>query len=87
MTEQTQEEKPIDDITRASLIVSQLKAENDRKEKLIEEEKKLQSQAILSGRSQASAPQSPKTPEEIKKEGAIEFFKGSQIEKALIKHG
>jgi hypothetical protein len=48
----------------------------------------LMSRQILSGKSEAGTVQPPaQTPEEKRKAESINYFKGSAIEKALVRHG
>ncbi len=57
-----------------------LKEENDRREKIMAKQ-------ALGGSSNAGQADPQVTEEQKKKEGAMNFFKGTQIEKAIEKHG
>jgi len=101
MEEQKQEEKKteevvvettdkIDVIEEARKIRDELKAGMAEKEKLLEREEKLlaKQEAIraLGGGSIVGQPR-VKSEEEEKKERAKQFWKGTQIEQAIEKHG
>ena len=54
---------------------------------LLARQEKLYAESQLAGRGFAGQPGKAETAEQIKKDGAIEFFKGSEIEKAIRKYG
>ena len=58
--------------------------------KITEERKRIEkatAEMLVNGRSYAGQEAPKLSEEQKKKEGAIEFFKGSEIEKAIRKHG
>lgn len=55
-----------DQFEKAAKVVADLKAENDRKEKMIEEIKKIETRQMMSGRAQAGQP--PQEPQLSKEE-------------------
>ena len=73
-------------LDRTEKVVAELKAQNDRKEALIKEEQRIRANALLGGRTDAGQMQPQRTESDIKKDGALEFFKGSEIERAIRKH-
>lgn len=67
-------------ISESSKAIAQLKAENDRREKLLREEQELENRRILGGNSRAGTAKVQTDPEEEKKQRARQFWKGSAIE-------
>lgn len=65
---------------RAEAAVKELKKENDRREKLMAEN-------MLGGQTDGGAPEKTISEDDKKKKGALDFFKGTQIEKAIQKYG
>jgi len=73
-------------IKSASEDLNKLKEINDEIEQELLRKEELRARTKFLGEAEAgNTPQ--KTEEEIKKEGAKEFFKGSEIEKAIERHG
>lgn len=81
---ETEEESPID---KANKAAERLEKANAEQAKLLAKQEKILSEMKLQGRSFAGSQTKEQTQEEKIKEGALEFFKGSEIEKALKKHG
>jgi len=79
-----EEVSPIEEAKKVMEENKKLLAEMQTERKRIE---KATAEMLVNGRSYAGDAQKKKTEEELKKEGALEFFKGSEIEKALIKYG
>lgn len=96
---ESKEDKPVETTeTRTERIESQyekVRAENDRTEKLAKELREikngleqLRTEKILSGTTQAGQAVAPqKTEAEIKKEKALEFWKGSTIADSIKRNG
>jgi hypothetical protein len=74
-------------IEEAFSAAKELRRENDRLQENIARMERLGTYAILGGRAEAGINQLEKTPEQIKKEKAAEFFKGTSIAEAIKKHG
>lgn len=68
-------------------LVDAMKKENKLKKELLDREEKLLSDKMLSGRSELTEKEKSKSAEELKKDKAAEFFKGSAIEDAINKYG
>lgn len=64
-----------------------LKEENDLYEKEIARKEQLDARSKAGGGTVGNQPQIQETPEQLKKKGAMEFFKDTAIEKAIQKHG
>lgn len=76
----------IDEATLVRIEREKLKAENDALEAEKLRGERLRAESMMAGKT-LMTPQQNKSPEEIKKEGAKEFFKGTSIEKAISKYG
>jgi len=74
-------------VEEAKKIRDEIKAENDRRELILKQEQQLQAEKMLSSSAGQPIPQTQITEAEQKKKGAMEFWKGSEIEKAIQKHG
>jgi hypothetical protein len=74
-------------IDEAKEVAERIEKANERQAELLRQQEDLQARRMLGGRADAGQMQKQKSDEEIKKEGAAEFFKGSQIEKAIKKYG
>jgi len=86
--EEKKEEKPKNSLLdETKEAIEELKKEREEISKIRDELIQLRADQLLSGRSEAGSIPQEKTEEEIKKEGAKEFWKGSEIEKALERHG
>ncbi len=82
MVEETENLSIVDE---AKKIRDEIKAENDRRENILKEEKKLRAENML-GSSAGQPTTNPQlTEEEQKKQAAKEFWKGTAIEDALNK--
>jgi len=89
-TEEAKTEAP-----EAQTLVEKAEAAAARIEKAVNEHRALiekdsaeRAKALLGGRAPIAAQASPKTPEQEKKDKAMEFWKGTDIiEKAIAKHG
>jgi hypothetical protein len=85
--EQKQENVNVETNVSVEDLISQAKT---AKEELAQERSKIEqlmARQMLSGKSFSGQTVMEKSPEETKKEQAIEFFKGTEIEKAIRKHG
>lgn len=98
MEEQKQEEKKeeeakleINVMEEAKKVTEEMKRQNEIKAKLIEREEKVvarqETLRALGGGSQTGQQPEKISEEEAKKKGAMEFWKGTQIEQAIEKHG
>ena len=77
----------IDLISKANESAKKLNEENNRFETLLKKQEKLLAEAKLQGRSMAGESSPGKSEEMKKKEDAMEFFKGTDISKAIERHG
>ena len=91
MEEKTKQDKPLE--KQPVSILEEVRKEKAELEALRDEIKEerakieeLRTDEILSGKSNSS-PDEQLTPEEKKKKGAMDFFKGSGIEKSIAKYG
>lgn len=82
--DQEQVANPVD---RAEAAVKAMEAANKKTEELLDRQEKARSDDILAGRATNGDTEPAKTEAEEKKAKAKEFFKGTQIEKAIEKHG
>jgi hypothetical protein len=73
-------------IDQAKKLRDEIRAENERREVLLKQEQEFHAVQMLSGTASAGNEPAPKTPEELKKAGALEFWKGSEIENAIRKY-
>jgi hypothetical protein len=78
------EESPVD---KANEAADRLEKANKEAAKIAAKQEKILSEIKLQGKSFAGSNPNQKTEEEIKKEKTKEFWKGSEIEKAIEKHG
>jgi hypothetical protein len=62
-------------IDEAKKVRDELKFENDRREKLLAEEQKLQSERMLAGKSQLDAPVTPEDPAKKMADDIVNAFK------------
>jgi len=85
--EVAQQPQALNLIEQAKAIRDEIRAENDRRETLLKQEQEMHAVQMLSGHASAGQQATEKTPEQIKKENAQAFFKGSMIEKAIEKYG
>lgn len=74
-------------VDEARKLRDEIKAENDRREALLKEEQKLHAERLLSGTSGSSFQKVEITEEQKKKTGAMDFWKGTGIDKAIEKYG
>jgi hypothetical protein len=86
-TEKKEKEQPVSEIDRANLAAERLKSANKERARLLAIEEKLLIERKLSGTSEAGTEAKPVSEEELKKQKTKEFWKGSEIEKAIEKHG
>jgi len=80
-------EKKQTNLEKAEELAARIEEANKKTEELLERQEKLSAERMLGGRTEAGSAPSEKTEAELKKEGAKEFWKGSEIEKAIEKHG
>lgn len=76
-----------DKIDEAKQIAERIENANKETLALVERLEKLKVQEILGGQSEAGHIPATISEAEVKKKGASEFFKGSEIERAIKKHG
>jgi hypothetical protein len=74
-------------VEEAKKIRDEIKAENDRREKILSDEQKLHAERLLTGTAGAPSNQTILTEEDIKKKEALEFWKGTTIAEAIAKNG
>lgn len=84
--EQQEQQKP-NMIMDAHSAAEKLKEQNDRMEANIKQLQELRSEQILSGTANAGQTTQSKTEEQKQKESAMEFWKGTGIDKAIEKNG
>lgn len=82
----TDEASGLSIVQEAQKVRDEIRAENDRRERILAEEQKLRAEQMLSG-SGAIIPKTLVSEEDLKKQSAIEMFKGTGIEEAIKKHG
>jgi len=71
-------------VDEAAKLRDEIRAENDRHERLLKEQQKLEAERMLSSSAgQATSPQL--TEEQFKKQEAMKFWKGTAIEEAINK--
>jgi len=87
MEEETKEQTTSNLVLEAQNAAQRLEEANAKKEELIKREEELEARRIIGGKSEGGTESPRKTDEELKKEAAIEFFKGTGIDKAIEKHG
>lgn len=80
-------EKPLSIIDEAKKVRDEIKAENDRREEILKNEQKLKSEELLAGNSGGNVETETKTEDQIKKEGAMKYWEGTGIDKAIERHG
>jgi len=85
--EEKQKEKPLDKVERAEQAVKRMAEFEQRIEEKIAKLENLKSEAILGGTTEAGQKATELSEDQKKKEGAKDFFKGTEIEKAIAKHG
>lgn len=73
-------------VEEAKKIRDEIKAENDRRERILLEEQKLQAEKMLGSSAGQSIPAVQMTADEIKKKEAIDFWKGTGIDEAINKY-
>jgi hypothetical protein len=86
MTINTQEnnpDQPLSIVDEAKRLRDEMKAENDRREKLLADEQKMQAERLLTGTAGSNIPQKMVTEEDMKKSEALNFWKGTAIEDAI----
>lgn len=79
-------EKPLSIVDEAKKVRDEIKAENDRREEILKEEQKIASNNLLGGTSGGHV-ETQINEEEVKKNKAMQFWKGTGIDKAIEKHG
>ncbi len=83
MTEEKQPELEKSLYEKTLDSVSQLKEQNDRMEALISKQETMRAEDLLGGRTSGNVPAPVVDPEDEKKAAAKEFFKGTQLERAI----
>jgi len=85
MDEETKEEKPLNIVEEARLIRDEIIKQKEELKTEKEALAKLQSEALLSSTAGGRIEQKMVSPEDIKLNQAKEFFKGTELENAIIK--
>jgi vacuolar-type H+-ATPase subunit E/Vma4 len=80
-------ETPQSIVERAEAAAKAIKEQNDRHEELIKREEENRAKSLLGGVTNSGQSQPQKSDEEIKKEKAMEFWKGTGIDKSIEKYG
>lgn len=78
-------EQSLSIVDEAKNVRDEIKQENDRREKILQEEQKLRANNMLGGTSGGHVEATKVSPEDEKKARAKEFFKGTQLEEAIDK--
>jgi len=73
-------------VDEAKKIRDEIRAENDRRETILKEEQKLQAERMLGSSAGQPIPQTQMTEADIKKQEAINFWKGTGIDEAIKKY-
>jgi hypothetical protein len=74
-------------VDEAKKLRDEIRAENDRRERILQDEQKLHAERLLSGTAGAPVNQTILTEEDQKKKAAMEFWKGTGIDEAIAKNG
>lgn len=74
-------------IEEAAKLVERMETLKKENEDLINKIEAMKVNDLLSGETSAGKPQETKTAEEIKKEKLSEYFRGTEIENAIVKNG
>jgi hypothetical protein len=74
-------------VYEAKKLRDEIRAENDRRERILQDEQKLHAERLLSGTAGAPVNQTILTEEDQKKKAAMEFWKGTGIDEAIAKNG
>jgi hypothetical protein len=86
MEEQKPQEETLSIVDEAKKIRDEIRAENDRRERILADEQKLQAERMLGSSAGANIPQKILTEEDLKTQQAKEFWKGTAVEDALNKY-
>ena len=76
---------PLSIVEEARKVRDEIRQENNRREEILKKEQELKSNEILAGTSGGHIEPKVVDPEELKKAGAKEFFKGTQLADAIDK--
>lgn len=74
-------------VEEAQRVRDEIRAENDRREKILREEQKIHAERLLAGTAGGRVENPQITEEQRKKLSAIEFWKGTPIADAIMKRG
>lgn len=85
--EQVPDNSPQTLLEKAEAVARKIEEGNKKTEELLKRQEEIEAKKILAGRSEVGAAPVQKSPQEKVKEGAMEMFKGTEIEKAIKKHG
>lgn len=85
ISEKVKEEPSV--LQQAEAIAKRIEDANNKAAELLAKQEQQLSRIMLSGRSQANLETPQKSENDKKKEGAMNFFKGTEIEKIIQKHG
>ena len=82
-TEEPKKEESTNPIEIANKILAEIKEENVKREELIARDEKLQAEKMLGGTAGGNVPTQEVTEEQQKKQQAMDFWKGTGIDKAI----
>lgn len=80
-----EEENTLSIVDEAKKVRDEIKAENDRRQKILADEEKLRVEEMLAGNGAMVKP-AVVSPDELKKKDAMDMFKGTGIDKAIEKY-
>jgi hypothetical protein len=86
MEEQKPQEETLSIVDEAKKIRDEIRAENDRRERILAEEQKLQAERMLGSSAGQPIPQKQLTEEDLAKQEAINYWKGTGIDEAIQKY-
>lgn len=81
------QDKPLSLVDEAKKLRDEIKAENDRRELLLKQEQQLHAERLLGGTGGGHIEQKPIDPNVEAKKRAMDFFKGTEMEKIIERHG
>ena len=73
-------------VDEAKKIRDEIRAENDRREKILRDEQNLHAERMLAGTAGGRVETPQMSEEQAKKQDAINFWKGTGIDEAIAKH-
>jgi len=78
---------PLSLVEEAQKVRDEIKSENDRREEILKKEEALKANEMLGGTSGGHVEAPVVSEEELKKQKAAEFFKGTALEDAILEDG